>query len=246
VIPLYDSVPAKRRPVVTIALIAVNLLVFLVELTGPDQQLRATNGHVFDVPSQTAIVGAYGFVPCEVRSTCPLGDDIENIGARAPVRFPHVPVLLTVLTAMFLHGGWAHIGFNMLFLWIFGNNVEDRLGRLRFLLFYIAGGAVALLVQWLAAPSSDVPTIGASGAIAAVLGGYVVLYPRAFVVTLVGWIPLPIPAIVFIGIWIVLQAVSAVAGFHALSGGGGGVAYFAHVGGFAFGLLTVRALDRGG
>src|SRR5205823_10065189 len=124
-----------------------------------------------------------------------LGDDIENIGARAPVRFPHVPVLLTVLTAMFLHGGWAHIGFNMLFLWIFGNNVEDRLGRLRFLLFYIAGGAVALLVQWLAAPSSDVPTIGASGAIAAVLGGYVVLYPRAFVVTLVGWIPLPIPAI---------------------------------------------------
>jgi membrane associated rhomboid family serine protease len=245
VIPLYDTVPARRRPVLTVALIAINIVVFLVEIGAPDQHLRATNGHTFDVTGQTAIVGAYGFVPCELGSTCPLGNDTQDVGARAPVRYWHVPVALTILTSMFLHGGWAHIGFNMLFLWIFGNNIEDRLGRPRFLLFYLLGGVCAALVQWLADRGSDIPTIGASGAIAAVLGGYLLLFPRAFVITLVGWIPLPIPAVAFLLIWIGLQALGAAAGFHALSGGGGGVAYFAHLGGFAFGMLTVRALDQG-
>ena len=245
-IPLYDTVPAKRRPVLTIALIAINVLVFLVEIGAPAQELRSVNGHEYRVQGETAIVGAYGFVPCEVLSTCPLGNDTGDVGGRVPVHYHHVPLALTILTSMFLHGGWAHIGFNMLFLWIFGNNVEDRLGRIRFLGFYLLGGAAAILVQWLADRSSDVPTIGASGAIAAVLGAYLVLFPRAFVVTLVGWIPLPIPAMLFLLIWIVLQGLGALSGFHQLSGGGGGVAYFAHLGGFAFGVATVRRLDRGG
>jgi membrane associated rhomboid family serine protease len=219
--------------------------VFLAEITAPAEQLRATNGHLYSVSGETAIVGSYGFVPCEVQSSCPLGNDTGDVGARLPVHYHHVPVLLTVLTSMFLHGGWAHVGFNMLFLWIFGNNIEDRLGRARFMAFYLLGGVAAIVVQWLADRSSDVPTIGASGAIAAVLGAYLLLFPRAFVVTLVGWIPLPIPAMLFLVIWIALQALGALSGFHQLSGGGGGVAYFAHLGGFAFGLATVRQLDRG-
>ena len=152
---------------------------------------------VFLVDGQTAITSEYGFVPCEVQHICRLGDDRVDLGANAPFVVHHVPVLLTIFTSMFLHGGWAHVGFNMLFLWIFGNNVEDRLGRFRFLLFYLAGGVAAVALQWFASQSSDVPTIGAS------------------------------------------------AGVGADGSEGGGVAYFAHVGGFAFGLLTVKLFDRG-
>jgi membrane associated rhomboid family serine protease len=201
---------------------------------------------VFTVDNQTAVTSEYGFVPCEVQSVCRLGSDRVDLGASAPFVVHHVPVALTVLTSMFLHGGWAHLGFNMLFLWIFGNNVEDRLGRPRFIAFYLLGGVAAVALQWLAARGSDVPTIGASGAIAAVLAGYLVMYPRAVVITLVGWIPLPVPAMLFLLIWIGLQVAGAAAGFGEVGGGGGGVAYFAHLGGFAFGLAAVKPLDRGG
>jgi rhomboid family protein len=245
VIPLHDNVPTRRRPVVTVALILINLAVFLVEVYGPVQHLPTTRGKVFPVESQTAITSEYGFVPCEVQHTCKLGDDRVDLGANAPFIVHHVPVALTVLTSMFLHGGWAHVLFNMLFLWIFGNNVEDRLGRVRFILFYLLGGVAAVGLQWLAAQGSDVPTIGASGAIAAVLGGYLLMFPRAFVITLVGWIPIPIPAVLFLLIWIGLQVAGASAGVGSVGGGGGGVAYFAHLGGFAFGLLAVKPLDRG-
>jgi membrane associated rhomboid family serine protease len=231
--------------VVTIALILINLAVFLVEIYGPVEHLQTTRGKVFPVERQTAITSEYGFVPCEVQHVCRLGDDRVDLGANAPFIVPHAPVALTVFTSMFLHGGWAHVLFNMLFLWIFGNNVEDRLGRFRFLLFYLAGGAAAVALQWFASQSSDVPTIGASGAIAAVLGGYLLMFPRAFVITLIGWIPVPIPAVLFLLIWIALQIAGASAGVGEVGGGGGGVAYFAHLGGFAFGLLAVKPLDRG-
>jgi membrane associated rhomboid family serine protease len=217
VIPLHDNVPTRRRPVVTIALIAINIAIFLVEVYGPVQHLPTTHGKVFRV----------------------------DLGANAPFIVHHVPVLLTIFTAMFLHGGWAHVGFNMLFLWIFGNNVEDRLGRPRFLIFYLLGGVAAIGLQWLASRGSDVPTIGASGAIAAVLAGYLVLYPRAMVITLIGWIPVPLPAMLFLVVWILLQVVGASAGMGSVGSEAGGVAYFAHVGGFAFGLLTVKLFDRG-
>jgi rhomboid family protein len=246
VIPLRDNVPTRSRPVVTIALIAINVAVFLFQITAPVQDLPTSNGRVYQVDGQSAIDYEFGFVPCELQSICPLGDDTVDFGARADVIVHHVPVLLTVLTSMFLHGGWAHLGFNMLFLWIFGNNVEDRLGRLRFIGFYLLGGASASALQWLFDRSSDVPTIGASGAIAAVLAGYLLLYPRAVVITLVGWIPVPLPAMLFLVFWIALQVLGAWQGFGAVGGGGGGVAYFAHVGGFIFGLAAVRSLDRGG
>ena len=244
-IPLHDNVPTRSRPVVTIALIVINIAIFLVEVYGPVQHLQTTRGKVFAVEGQTAITAEYGFVPCEVQHLCRLGDDRIDLGANAPFIVPHVPVLVTILTAMFLHGGWAHLGFNMLFLWIFGNNVEDRLGRVRYLIFYLLGGLAAAGLQWLASRGSDVPTIGASGAIAAVLAGYLVLYPRAMVITLIGWIPFPVPAMLFLLVWILLQVAGAAAGFNALGSDTSGVAYFAHLGGFAFGLLTVRLFDRG-
>ncbi|MDX6643800.1 MAG: hypothetical protein QOD76_1762 [Solirubrobacteraceae bacterium] len=245
-IPLRDNVPTRSRPVMTIALIAINVIVFVFELTAPVQRLPTTNGKVFPVQGESAITAEFGFVPCELLQSCALGDDTVDFGANADIIVHHVPVLVTVFTAMFLHGGWAHLGFNMLFLWIFGNNVEDRLGRLRFVGFYLLGGVSASALQWFFDRSSDVPTIGASGAIAAVLAGYLLLYPRAVVITLVGWIPVPLPAMLFLVFWIALQVLGAWQGFGEVGGGSGGVAYFAHVGGFVFGLAAVRSLDRGG
>ena len=150
----------------------------------------------------------------------------------------HVPVLASVVTAMFMHGSWEHVLGNMLFLWIFGNNIEDRLGRRRFILFYLLGGLAAAVLQFAAGPNSDVPNIGASGAIAAVLGGYLVLYPRAAVVTFIPPFFFPLPAVFFLLGWILLQVYAA--GSVQVGSAGGGIAYFAHIGGFVFGLLTIR------
>jgi membrane associated rhomboid family serine protease len=155
---------------------------------------------------------------------------------------PHQPVVwLTILFAMFMHGGLLHIGGNMLFLWIFGNNIEDSMGRLTFVGFYLLGGLAATLLQTVVNPSSTVPNLGASGAIAAVLGGYALLYPRARVATLIFIVffvtVLELPALVVLGGWFLLQLLDA----GAASGGDvGGVAYFAHIGGFLFGLLTIK------
>jgi membrane associated rhomboid family serine protease len=147
---------------------------------------------------------------------------------------------------MFMHGSILHIGGNMLFLWIFGNNVEDAMGSVKFIAFYLLGGIAALALQVVVGPNSTAPTIGASGAIAAVLGGYIVLYPRARVLTLVFIIlfftVIELPAIVMLGIWFAEQAVFGAANLTNPTGGGGGVAYFAHVGGFGFGALTIRLL----
>ncbi len=160
---------------------------------------------------------------------------------------------------MFMHASILHIGGNMLFLWIFGNNVEDSMGPVRFLIFYLLGGVAALALQVAVGPNTVGPTLGASGAIAAVLGGYIVLYPRARVLTLVLIIfffgVIELPAVVMLGVWFAEQAVFGAAGLTNPANAGGGVAYFAHVGGFAFGLLTIRLVakrrkptptDRGG
>ena len=149
---------------------------------------------------------------------------------------------------MFTHAGLLHLGGNMLFLWIFGNNVEDAMGPVRFVAFYLLGGLAALELQIAIRPDAMVPTLGASGAIAGVLGGYIVLYPRARVLTLIFLIIfftfIEIPAYLFLFIWFAQQAVFGAVDLTTPSGGGGGVAYFAHVGGFAFGLLAVRLFAK--
>ena len=242
-IPLHDNVPTRRLPVVTLALIATNVIVFVVfELGAANRVLHSNQGPV-RVGGETVVTAEYGFVPCELTNRCPQGSDRIAFPGDVVVQMPHRPVLLTVVTAMFLHGGWAHLLGNMLFLWIFGNNVEDRLGRPRFLLFYLLGGVAAAALQLAGDPSSAVPNIGASGASAAVLGGYLLLYPKAFVIT---YIPpfffLPLPAVLFLVGWFAFQVIDASA--MQVGAAGGSVAYLAHVGGFLFGLLTVRLWAR--
>ena len=242
-IPLHDNVPTRRRPVLTIALIVANLVVFVWSQNASTQLLQSNRGPV-PVDGFTAVTAEYGFVPCELTMRCPLGDDAVDVGTfrdgtPAVVRVHHVPVLLTLLTSMFMHGSWAHVLGNMLFLWIFGNNIEDRVGRRRFLVFYVLGGLAASGLQLVVGTSSDVPNIGASGAIAAVLGGYLLLYPTAAVIT---YIPpfffFPLPAVFFLIGWFVLQVVAASS--VQVGSAGGGVAYFAHIGGFIFGLFTIK------
>ncbi|MGZ4270904.1 MAG: rhomboid family intramembrane serine protease [Solirubrobacteraceae bacterium] len=159
-----------------------------------------------------------------------------------------MPTWATVFTGMFTHAGLLHLGGNMLFLWIFGNNVEDSMGPVRFVIFYLLAGIAALALQVAISPDSAVPTLGASGAIAGVLGGYIVLYPRARVLTLLFLIIfftfLELPAYLFLFIWFAQQAVFGAVDLTNPTGGGGGVAYFAHVGGFAFGLLAVKVFAK--
>jgi membrane associated rhomboid family serine protease len=169
----------------------------------------------------------------------------ESLQAFLDSRCPHKSWLASIFTSMFLHGGWLHIGGNMLFLWIFGNNVEERLGGVRYLLFYLAGGVAAAALQIAVASSSTVPNVGASGAIAAVLGAYIVLYPRARVTTAVFFFfitVIELPAIVVLGGWFVLQLFDGVGGLGADVNGG--VAYFAHIGGFVFGAAIARLFLR--
>ena len=153
------------------------------------------------------------------------------------------PTWLTLFTSIFMHGGLLHIGGNMLFLWIFGNNIEDSMGRVKFVAFYLLGGLAATMAQVVFDPDAAIPTIGASGAVAAVLGGYALLYPRARVVTVVFIIffitLLELPAFVVLGLWFLLQLLYGASEF-AQPVGGGGVAYWAHIGGFAFGLLVIK------
>ena len=217
-IPLKDDVPVQTAPVLTIGLIAANVIAFLWQL---------------DVGLERSVFVA-GAIPYEILTFRDVGPpDL-------------VPPPLTVLTSMFLHGGLAHIGGNMLFLWIFGNNVEDALGRARFLVFYLVCGVAAAASQVAASAMTGevaVPMVGASGAIAGVLAAYLTLYPHARVLTLVPifiFIRLfYIPAWFFIGLWFAIQLLS---GF--LGGGGSGVAFFAHIGGFVTGFGLVRLMGR--
>jgi membrane associated rhomboid family serine protease len=227
VIPLKDDIPSRHVPAVTLALIAVNVLAFAWQLGfGPP-------GEPFEVRlGRSALVG--GAIPYELLT-------FRDVGPR-----DLVPPPLTVFTSMFLHGGFLHLGGNLLFLWVFGNNVEDALGRVRFLLYYLACGVAAAVAQALiSAAAGDVlvPMVGASGAIAGVLAAYLVLFPRARVLTAIPIFVIirlvHLPAAFFIGLWFALQVLYAVAG-----GTGSGVAFFAHIGGFVFGWLLIQVWLR--
>jgi membrane associated rhomboid family serine protease len=221
---------------VTIALIVINTFVYLF--------LQPKSG--IDFSGNSLKQGAlfhYGAIPYELTHPgqhC----DLNAGGCGKSVSDGGIPTLLTIFTSMFSHAGLLHLGGNMLFLWIFGNNVEDSMGPVRFLIFYLLGGIAALALQTAIDPSSTTPTLGASGAIAGVLGGYILIYPRARVLTLIFLIIfftfLEIPAYFFLFIWFAQQAVFGAIDLTNPNGGGGGVAYFAHVGGFAFGLLAIK------
>ncbi len=218
-IPLRDANPTRRTPVVTLALIMACFAVFAIELS-----VTATGGDegLFEFFVE------WGAVPIAITTAINAGD-----WASEAVR--------GIFGSLFLHGGWLHLLGNMLFLWIFGNNVEDRLGRPLFFAFYIAGGVAAALTQVLIDPASDIPLVGASGAIAACLGAYLILYPRARITSIVflGIIYqlLDVPAVVMLGYWFILQLID---GFASLGGGNaqGGVAFFAHIGGFVMGMIV--------
>jgi membrane associated rhomboid family serine protease len=222
-IPLYDQNPTRRLPVVTIVLIGLNVAVFVFELLLPR----------FGLTLEGFFTRA-GMVPYELSNRV----DVPPSGL--------VPWWATPYTAMFLHGGWLHIGFNMLYLWIFGNNVEDLLGRARFLAFYLLCGTVAAIAQVVVDVASTTPVIGASGAVAGVLGAYIVVWPRARVTTVIVlgfFFPVVLlPAWVLLVAWFVLQAVQGVLSLR----GETDVAYFAHVGGFVAGMLAVWVLAAGG
>ena len=237
-LPIKDDIPTRRFPIVTVALIVINVVVFFAfqgaQITGDGAQI------------DERVTIEYAAIPYEI--THP-GDQCDAVDSQIVCGDENAveretgnslpPTILTVFTAMFMHGGLLHLGGNMLFLWIFGNNIEDSMNRAVFVAFYLLGGVVAMLAQTALEPDAAVPTLGASGAIAAVLGGYAILYPRARVLTLVIIIffvtILRLPALVVLGVWFLLQFVDLGA-----SQGGGGVAYLAHIGGFVFGLAAVK------
>jgi membrane associated rhomboid family serine protease len=216
-IPLSDGIPARRFPIVNVALIVANFAVWI----------------FYELPHLGTSIGHASFYPCTVDGSC-----------HGPE-----PWGVSWLTSIFMHGSWDHILGNMLFLAIFGKNVEDAFGHVRYLAFYLAGGFLATMTQTLmtllagTAADAHVPTLGASGAIAAVLGAYFVLYPRSRVLTLVFVFPVRIPAYVFLGVWFLFQLVEGNLGLFAPDGHGGGTAFFAHVGGFLFGLAVIRAMS---
>ena len=234
--PLKDNIPTDRTAFVTIAFIAINVIVYFV---------LQTKGGIFSGPSDTGVVD-YGAIPYEVTHPgegCEISSDQTAITC-GPDIGDGPPTLLTLFSSMFMHGSILHLGGNMLFLWIFGNNVEDSMGHVKFIVFYLLGGVAALAGQILIEPDAAVPTIGASGAVAAVLGGYILLYPRARVVTLILIIffftIIELPAMLILGFWFLQQVAFGYFDLANPAGGGGGVAYFAHIGGFLFGLAAIK------
>ena len=229
-IPLRDNIPTARTPYVTYGLIIANVLVYFLWQRGGLSLGDPTSQHY----------------TCQLYEWAAIPD--EFFGTKLPLPsqcgVDDAPTFATVFTAMFMHGGLLHLGGNMLFLWIFGNNVEDAMGPVKFIVFYLLGGVAAFALQFAIDPSSQIPTLGASGAIAAVLGGYILLFPRAKVVTVIFIVffftILELPALLVLGIWFLEQALMGYFDLAQPAGGGGGVAYFAHVGGFVFGLLAVR------
>jgi membrane associated rhomboid family serine protease len=219
-IPLSDGIPARRFPIVNVAIIVANFAVWL----------------FYELPDLQSAVFHASFYPCTVNNACS-GPE---------------PWGVSWITSMFLHGSWDHILGNMLFLAVFGKNVEDSFGRLPYLVFYFAGGFVATLTQtgmtllFGTAAEARVPTLGASGAIAAVLGAYFILYPTSTVTGLVVIIPVRISAYFFLGFWFLYQLFEANYGIFGATAHGGGVAFFAHVGGFIFGAILALVLARAG
>ncbi|NCO37147.1 MAG: rhomboid family intramembrane serine protease [Armatimonadetes bacterium CG_4_10_14_3_um_filter_66_18] len=216
-LPLRDNIESRTYPGVTILLIVTNVVVFLWQVLlprGADQEFMA----------------AFALIPAR----------LFDLGSYT--HFGVVPTLCPLVTHMFLHGGWLHVGFNMLFLWIFGDNVEDLLGHFRFLVFYFVCGLCAVLTFIVSSPGSGVPLVGASGAIAGVLGAYFLSFPKSTIETLIplfGFIPvrIPIPSVIFLGLWFFLQLKY---GMLLAGASGGGVAWWAHIGGFVAGMLLLK------
>ena len=225
-IPLKDDVPSRTVPFVTLALLGLNVAVFLYQLSlqmGPEPGApRAAEDFVRE----------FGLTPCRLTGDCRVPSD-----APQPV--------LTMLTSMFLHGGLLHLGGNMLYLWIFGDNVEDTLGHARFVLLYLGSGIGAALAQTMVNPYAGIPMVGASGAVSGILGAYLLLFPYATVLTLVTfgffWRFIHMPALVVLGLWILLQFLSGYLSLGAADAGGG-VAFFAHIGGFFVGMALLFVL----
>jgi len=241
VLPIKDNIPTDRFPIVTLALILANVIAYLLAIRH--------GGSLFSGPDVQEVV-KYGAIPYTLThpgTHCGLLQTTQSLAIACRTGGPptnSIPTWETVLTSMFMHASILHLGGNMLFLWIFGNNVEDSMGHVRYLAFYLLGGLAALALQVAVGPSSATPTLGASGAIAAVLGGYIVLFPHARVLTVVFIVffftVIELPALVMLGVWFAEQALFGAAGLTSPTGGSGGVAYFAHVGGFVFGLATIR------
>ena len=225
-IPLKDDVPSRSLPIVTLVLIGLNVAAYVYQLSlgfAVDPAGRA---------AAEAFVFEFGATPCRLTATCDRGD------------FPSPYV--TVFTSMFLHGSPLHVGGNMLYLWIFGDNVEDTLGHARFLVFYLLSGVAAAVAQTITSPASTIPMIGASGAVSGVLGAYLLLFPYATILTLMifGFFvrSVHIPALIVLGFWIVLQLINGWLTVSASAmgrGESGGVAWFAHIGGFLAGMLLL-------
>jgi rhomboid family protein len=242
-LPLKDYNPTSSVAWATIALIAINIAVFLSEPILPSGRTQAEQ-----VVTQARYFACHGAVPYEVthgrRSIDALAQGVrfetaqDNAYAELEGSCPHKNVWLSILTSMFLHGSIAHIGFNMLFLWVFGNNVEDRLGKIRYIIFYLLCGVAAAYAQSFVFPGSAIPLVGASGAIAGVLGAYMLMFPRAPILTWVFFFIIPVPAFVMIGVWFLLQLTSSLGSVS----GDTGVAYMAHVGGFLAGMLLLIVL----
>ena len=214
-IPLRDTIPSRRFPVVNTLIIVLNVLVFLFEsVLGPEQQ--------------EAFIWTWGLVPSRL---------VESLAVRDG---------LTVFTSMFMHGGWWHLISNMMALYIFGDNIEDRLGPFRYVFFYLFGGLAASAAHVAFYSRSSLPTVGASGAIAGVLGAYLVLYPRARVITLVPVFyflrVVELPAVVYLGFWFVSQLFNGLFSLSTAAFQSGGVAWWAHIGGFVFGLAIIRLI----
>jgi len=234
VIPYRDENPTYLTPVVTVGIIGLNILSWVV---------------VQGLGTQAALVQSVcrlGLIPAELLGTAPPGAGVELARGLHCMVEPS-PHYYTVLTSMFMHGSWLHLIGNLVFLWVFGNNIEDAMGHVRFVVFYLTCGVAAAAAQIAIAPSSIVPMVGASGAISGVLGGYLLLYPRVRVHTLIFLgifvTTVDLPAYVLLGYWIVLQIIG---GLPSLAGVGaeGGVAFFAHIGGFLAGMLLIRLFAR--
>ncbi len=248
--PLKDNIPNDRFPFVTVALVVINVIAYVLSIRhggsffgGPPND---TVVHDAAIPYDLAHPGKY----CTLHT---VADEFGRAALQSECKsgpYPgQIPTWQTAVTSMFLHGGFLHIAGNMLFLAIFGPNVEDAMGYGRYIVFYLLGGLLALATQVLVDPSSTVPTLGASGAIAAVLGGYILLYPRARILTLVFIVffvtIVELPAVLLLGFWFLEQLYFGAAGLATPVGGGSsGVATFAHIGGFAFGLAAIRLFAR--
>lgn len=218
-IPLHDDNPTQLTPIITMTFIAVCVVVFLYQAGLPQE------------PAEV-FVFQYGAIPAVIFGHASLPDE-------ARVAFP---ATLTLITSMFLHGGWMHLFGNMLYLWIFGNNIEDVMGHAKFVIFYVLSGILAALSHALTDPSSSIPMVGASGAISAVLGAYLLLFPRAHVLVLLPGIGMTrVPAGIVLGMWFITQLIS---GGMSTGATGGGVAFFAHIGGFIAGMALIGLFKR--